>query len=154
VRVTARRQRGAAFALAQDLISSLAMTLPLEAANAGVDAIVWPHATAGDTQRMQAVPAEDSVEQRALANQQLTDLVCNVARARPLLLAVDDFERADEFSIALITGLARQAATLPLAIVLTETEGHDEANAVGRTLHGISQAFRLEELSLAGTSAL
>ena len=56
----------------------------------------------------------------------LTRLFREVAQQRPLLLAIDDVDRADDFSVAFIAALAHDARKLPLLIVATRTTGQAE----------------------------
>ncbi|MFT3924956.1 MAG: AAA family ATPase [Myxococcales bacterium] len=56
-------------------------------------------------------------ELRAKEQARLNELFVQVARERPLLIVVDDLDRADEFSASLLAGLAYQARELPLFVV-------------------------------------
>src|SRR6185312_5751979 len=51
-------------------------------------------------------------EARASLQTTLTGLFCEVARKKPLLIAIDDLELADDFSLALVASLAHEARGL------------------------------------------
>ena len=64
-------------------------------------------------------------ELRAQEQARLNEVFIKVARERPLLILVDDLDRADEFSASLVAALAYQAPELPLLVV--STVGDDRA---------------------------
>jgi tetratricopeptide (TPR) repeat protein len=152
-RVVARRQRGAAYAVAQDLVAALQQIAPTEAKLAGAERIEWPRALGlvGDL----ANAERDVSEARARLQQELSSLFCRVARAQPLLLTVDDLDRADEFSVALLASLALQARELPLVIVSSQTEGSSEpqSDAV-QAFRSAASCLHLSELSQADSGEL
>jgi hypothetical protein len=125
VRAVARRQRGARYAVARDLVAALQQIAPLEAEQAGAKGIRWPgNLDAHSEVRTRSRPAKDAGEARVRLQQTLTELFCKVARARPLLLTIDDIDHADEFSAALIAALAHETPGLPLILLASQTEGH------------------------------
>ncbi|MET0385209.1 MAG: protein kinase [Polyangiales bacterium] len=145
----ARSQRGTNYALARELMASLLQVAPLEAEVAGVRSIAWPRVAGNAALELAGQAGPDPGEQRARLQQSLLDVIGQVAESRPLLLAIDDVDRADEFSSALIAGLAHQAAKLPLLIVCTRTSGRGlRADA----LRGLATRIRLSEL-MRGQSA-
>jgi hypothetical protein len=157
VRVSARRQRGTSYALAQDMTIALRQIAPLEAANAGLDRLVWPRSLSliDEAAQLSAATREDAAEQRARTQESLSELFSRVAKSRPLLLAVDDLDRADEFSMAMLAGLARQAATLPLVIIVTEAAGQrDDQNDALSALHGTALTVQLPDLNRAESGEL
>jgi hypothetical protein len=137
VRAVARRQRGASYSVARDLVAALQQIAPLEAEQAGAKEIRWPDSLDAHSEvRARSRPVKDAGEARARLQQTLTALFCQVARARPLLLTVDDIDHADEFSAALIAALAHETPGLPLIILASQTEGsngeHFDAQGVFR----------------------
>lgn len=65
-------------------------------------------------------------EARARLQAAMFDSICQSARVRPLLIAIDDVEQADDFTMALIAALAHEARRLPIVIVATLTTPSDE----------------------------
>ena len=143
VHAVARRHNGSGYALAQELVTALQQVMPLEAEAAGARRIAWPRAAGGGHANM---PERDPAELRARLQQVLTDVFCHVARARPMLLTIDDLDRADEFSAALIAGLAHQAPQLQLAIVASRTEGRN-GSAGARAFRKAATAMPLHALN-------
>ena len=121
LRVIARGRQGPNQSLARDLVTTLRQMLPAEAERVRVDDIEW-HGNANAAGGASARDG-DASEQRARLQQTLIELFCSVAHARPLLLTVDDLDRADEFSAAFVSALAHQARALPLVIVASHTDG-------------------------------
>jgi len=99
----ARGQHGASYALAYELIVAAQQLMPLEAEKADASEITWPRVQDRSAQR-------DPVEQRARLQQELRDVLMRIARERPVLITIDDLERVDEPSAALIAALAYEAA--------------------------------------------
>jgi tetratricopeptide (TPR) repeat protein len=116
VRAVARRQRGAGQPLAEDLFAALQQMAPLEVEQADPKRVVWPQASS------KARAESDRGEARSRLQQALLDVFCTVAKARPLLVTVDDFDHADELSAALIAALAHQTHELPLMLVVSQSE--------------------------------
>ncbi|MET0385620.1 MAG: protein kinase [Polyangiales bacterium] len=142
VHATARNQLGATPPLVRELIASVQQVMPLEAEAAGAQRVVWPRLAAVSAGQEAAV--HDPSEQRARLQQSLLDVFCRIAEARPMLLTIDDIDRADEFSAALITGLAHQATKLPLLIVCSRTRGAPRSSDV---LRSVSTRIQLGDLS-------
>lgn len=104
---TVARAAGSGAALAQDLLRGISQAAPAEAARASAQR---PQVTARSLDA-------DSGEDRAHVVRELSELVREVAQARPLLITVDDLERADELSASLIAALGYLSSECPLSIV-------------------------------------
>jgi tetratricopeptide (TPR) repeat protein len=76
-------------------------------------------------------------EERAKEQGRLHELFTQVASEQPLLIVIDDLDRADEFSVSLVAGLAHQAGALPLLLVAST--GTDRAPVAGVALGGFEQ---------------
>jgi hypothetical protein len=136
----AHEQRGASYALAQELIIAAQQLMPEEAERAGAGKIPWP--------RGQQLEAKlDPADQRARLQQVLREVFTRMARERPVLITVDDLERADEPSAALIAGLAHGAAQQPLLVIASYTFGSTESAPEVDALRGFAATVRLSDLS-------
>lgn len=117
VRTVARKQRGAASSLIADLVAGLEQAAPQEAQQAAQSRPLvqtWrTRPEAASTERLTAASAEARGHMLA----ELTDYFVSFARVRPLLITVDDLDRADEFSGALVAALANEASTCALSVV-------------------------------------
>jgi tetratricopeptide (TPR) repeat protein len=141
VHAAARNQRGTSYAFVQELVATVKQVMPREAEAAGVDEqILWTRAQGSD-------PAE----QRARLQQALTDLFCQIARRRPMLLTIDDVDSADEFSAAFIASLAHEAANAPLLLVVSRTT--DTGRSL-RPVHGFSARIGISVLARGETASL
>jgi hypothetical protein len=152
-RAVARSQPGSAHALMQDLLNALAQVAPLEAERAGVSRVVWPAIPLG----LAAAPAQarGEIATRFDVQEQLSAIFCSVARVRPLLLAIDAIERADEFSLAVLASLAHQASELPLMIVWATTQSQAARDRdTSATIERVATHLHLPELTRAETDAL
>ncbi|HET8934445.1 MAG TPA: protein kinase [Polyangiales bacterium] len=116
VQGVARKQRLAAGGLIHEWIMALQQVAPVEAELAGVKRIVWPRVLSAAVDNT-ADKDKGPTELRSRQQQQLMEVICGIARARPILLTVDDLEHADESSLALVASLAHEANRLPLLIV-------------------------------------
>ena len=148
VRAVARAQHGTSYSLARDLVTTLRRMLPLEAADPRVDPREWEYSPRSQNAVIAKAGANgDASEQRTRSQQTLTDLFCRVASTRPLLLTIDDLDRADEFSAAFVSALAHQARGLPLVIVASRSEGHSQRYpSAGLALAEIASQMTLPDL--------
>jgi len=137
----ARRQRGASYTLAHELITAAQQLMPMEAEQAGASKIAWPRPQESSGQQ------GDPAEQRARLQQALGDVFARLARQRPVLVTVDDLERADEPSCALIAGLAHEAGQLPLLLVASYTSGSSDSAPEVAAYRSVASAMRLMDLS-------
>ena len=143
----AHQQRGASYALAHELIVAAQQLMPEQADRAGAGEIPWP--------RKQDVEAKlDPADQRAHLQQVLRDVFTRMARERPVLITIDDMERADEPSAALIAGLAHEAAQQPLLVIAAYTLGSTESAPEVAALRSFAASVRLSDLSRAQTLEL
>jgi len=143
----AHEQRGASYALAHELITAAQQLMPVEAEKAGASKIPWP--------RKQDVTAKlDPVDQRARLQQVLREVFTGMARERPVLITIDDLERADEPSAALIAGLAHEAAQQSLLIIASYTTDSTQSAPEVAALRSFAATVRLTDLSRAQTSEL
>lgn len=148
VRTMARRQRAAACALVGDLIHGLQLCAPLEVQRASAGREVLRAFSGEDI----LTTADAGARNRLL--DELSDFVSEISQGRALLIAIDDLDRADELSIALVAGLAYRASSCPIALVFTqksEWEVPSLASVAGRD--GVL-TLALDMLSRAETSVL
>jgi tetratricopeptide (TPR) repeat protein len=149
VHAVMRNQRGSGYGLAQDLLAAVELVMPAQAQAAGAKNIVWPN-----VRQVANYNAQDPAEERANLQQTVIDVLCGLARERPMLVTVDDVERGDEFSLGLLTGLVHRAATLPLLIVVTQTTRRgDDASRVSLVRGPISRML-LSDMTAAQSELL
>ena len=156
VRAVARRQRGANYGLARDLVAALQHIAPLEAEKAGAKNIPWPGSLDAHSEvRVRSRPA-DAGELRARLQETLSQLFCQVARTRPLLLTVDDLHHADEFSASLIAALAHETHSLPLMIMVAQPDvrGDQETGSPAGRPFQAGTTLRLADLDREQSSEL
>ena len=84
-------------------------------------------------------------EARVRLQAHLTDRVTAVADAQPLLVAVDDLDRADEFSVAFVAALALEAASVPVLVMATTT--HDASGVCTPAFQAFSRSAHRMALS-------
>ncbi len=100
-------------------------------------------------------PAEAPGEVRKRTQAALRAWFASVARELPMVIAVDNFERADEASAALLTRLARDTAdTHLLLLVSIDNRREPVAPAAVTSLLGAAEALRLRRLDREETLAL
>lgn len=105
----------------------------------------WPRAPEGDI----------SGDWRARIQEVLHDLVATACREGPVLLVVDNADEADEASLALLAGLSRLPAELPLALAISARSDAEQPKSMSwRLLSEKSRAIELAPLSPAETLAL
>jgi len=113
VRTVARG--GTIAGLARDLVQGLRQAAPVEAQRASVNRpLLAAHSFAAD-----------SGDSRAALLRELSAFVQDVAQRRPLLITVDDLDRADEFSGSLIAALAYQSSDCALSVVASYDTRHE-----------------------------
>ncbi|HET8934732.1 MAG TPA: AAA family ATPase [Polyangiales bacterium] len=111
----AARSSTTPFVLATDLIQGLSQAAPVEVERASAK-------HAGILSRARAAESGDDHSQLLQA---LSELVRAAAKARPLLITVDDLERADELSNALVAALAHQSSECALSVVASFDQRHE-----------------------------
>ena len=112
---TVARAGGTIAGLASDLVQGLLQAAPVEAQRASATRpLIAAHSFAAD-----------SGDSRAGLLRELVAFVEEVARGRPLLITVDDLDRADEFSGSLIAALAYQGSDCPLSVVASYDTRHE-----------------------------
>lgn len=70
-----------------------------------------------------SAPVGEPAEERMRIQGALADWLVAFARARPLAIAIDDVQRCDEASAAVLAALARRAADVPLLITVARRTG-------------------------------
>jgi hypothetical protein len=153
VQGVARKQRSQPGALIQEWIGALQQVAPVEAEAAGVKRIVWPRVLQPALEP-QSESGTNPAELRSRQQQQIMDVICNIARARPIMLSVDDIEHADEFSSAMIAALAREAGKLPLLIVASCDEVEIDKRAELAAYGDVALQLGLYDLDIAQSEAL
>ena len=96
---------------------------------------------------------EPPAEERMQLQQELLDWFVALSQRRPLVLLIDDLERSDEGSAALLASLAHVSGERPVAVIgaaRTDTEGTLPRSA----LPGSGEHLRLGELSRAAVAEL
>ena len=141
--------------VARSLCTQLAMLLPRQASDA---ARLSHHVLSHVVDNLPA-PAQISVSvrspDRSLLIRELRDFVLSMARSQRLLVAVDDADRIDEPSLALLASLAHKTSRYPLILVLTVSQESRYANSPAlRLLRSLSDPIELELLQSADTEAL
>jgi len=131
VRVVARSS-ASSFALAADLLQGLSQAAPVEMQRASVSG------SHGDD--------------RSHMLEAFSQLIRAVAEARPLLITVDDLERADELSSALVAALAYQSSECPLCVIASYDQRH-EAPVLARVAN-LAETLTLRPLDRAQTIML
>jgi len=95
-------------------------------------------------------PADDPTEKRLRLLGALTDWLTALARRRPLVLLVDDLQRVDEVSCALLTALADAGTDTPLLVVGAQrTDEPERAPFALDKLRSVSASLQLHGLSAA-----
>ncbi|HMJ14336.1 MAG TPA: protein kinase [Polyangiaceae bacterium] len=139
------------YGTAHALIEKLMVSLPEESARAAADhratlARFSPlFGSADDPEERSALPPG---ELRGRMQQALAEWFFALARAKPLLIAIDNVQRTDEASSALLATLARNARNHAFALVVVRKV--DETPASPLALRGIEEAatgIRLRPLS-------
>jgi len=102
-----------------------------------------------------APAAEDPGEERSRAQRALADWFLATAEARALVIVVDDIQRADEVSAAVLAAMANRAASLPVLLALgLRTDEACRAEAAVNAFKRFAQRVRLRGLDLAEVEAL
>ncbi len=158
VRVDVPRYAGP-LSVAAALANALRAALPAEAEAAlrpyRLD--LEPFLNTGDT--LGSIPPasgkEPGGEVRARLQTALAEWFLDVSQSRPLLLLVDNYHHADEFSAAFLASLCIQARHNPLMLVLTKQSGKDGSKSDGaRVIEATAQRVRLSPLNADETAAL
>ncbi|HVU04361.1 MAG TPA: protein kinase [Polyangiaceae bacterium] len=84
----------------------------------------------------------------------LSRVLSDIARKKPLLVAVDDVDQADPASAALLLRLVHATLDAPLFTVLTVSASGEDLPPAVRAMRDASGAVRLRELSEAGVLEL
>jgi eukaryotic-like serine/threonine-protein kinase len=140
--LTVVRSRASAGGLAADLVHGLLQAAPVEA----------QHASASRPRVASRAFAAESGEARVQVLNELASFAQEVARARPLLITIDDLDRADEFSSALAAALAYQSSDCPL-LVLASCDSRHEAPMLAH-VPGLAETIGVEPLDRALTTML
>lgn len=142
VRTALRQQRGLSSSFVPDLVSALQHVAPAEAARASQRRPLVVAALSGA-----ATPADHS----ALAHQ-VDDYVREIARARPLLITVDDVHHADELAAAVIAALAHRTSDHALSLIASH-DNRQRASGL-TTARDLVTTLRLRTLDQAETALL
>lgn len=115
VRVVARPQRGAAAGLLYDLAHGLLKAAPREARRASASR-PWVAELLAVPQADRWSAAENS-DNRAELLDEVNQYIAAVGEERPLLITVDDLDRADDLSAAAVAGIALKTNSCPITLV-------------------------------------
>jgi tetratricopeptide (TPR) repeat protein len=155
VRVDASDAASGEWGAARALCAQLFELLPKEATEAGR----LSHHVLG--QVIEGMRDETSaslsvtVPERSLLIRELRDFVLSVARAQRLLFVIDDADRIDEPSAALIAALAHKTERHALALALAiDKESKHAASAALRVLRSIGDLVPIEQLGPEETETL
>lgn len=97
-----------------------------------------------------AVPAPSNEAADGETVSRVEDWLLEVARARPLVLLVDNVEHADDASLGVLLALCRAAPRHSVLLVLTEQSDGEEDRGLGLAALGTaSETLSLDNLSLA-----
>jgi hypothetical protein len=108
---------------------------------------------AGELEALELEPADPN-EARLRVHQALLAWLTELARARPLALLVDDAQRADEASVAVLAALARSSELGPGLFLALRTDEPVRSPAALGALIAAAHVIPLQPLSLADTRAL
>jgi hypothetical protein len=98
---------------------------------------------------------DDLAERRTREQRALLKCLSDLAAARPLMLLIDDFQRADEASAALLAALSQESERSALLIAVTLKLGSPVAVPEPlRILRAAGRSVRLHRLGRADTAAL
>jgi hypothetical protein len=99
--------------------------------------------------------ASDAVVDRNLLIRELRDFILALARSQRLLVVVDDADRIDEPSAALLAALAHKTARHPLVLALSvDRDVKSNGSASLRLLHLVAVPIDLHQLSATETESL
>jgi tRNA A-37 threonylcarbamoyl transferase component Bud32 len=158
LRASGSSATGAAFASAHELTSQLLEALPepalrcareLPAASALVPAADGGEEVSARLLPLAALPSERYALQAALAG-----WFSLVSREQPIVIAVDDAERIDEASLALIAALAHGAARTRLSILVSVQLPEPRSLLALGILRSHAAALAVSPLTAANTEAL
>lgn len=150
--VDAKVHRGI-YGVAHALVHELLMKVPRESAAAAAagDLAILTHfspALGSQVGRPSALGPLPPGELRGRIQHALACFVLDVAAKRPLLLAVDDLQRADEASCALLATLAREGRGHSLLLFTTcKTDEPAAAGGVVRSIEGAGKSLSLRGLT-------
>ncbi len=88
----------------------------------------------------------DSSSARFRVADAVASCLCDAARERPLMIALDDLHSADDASLRLLEFLAPDLSTTPLLVVATHREG-ETGPALARALRELARFARVETLA-------
>jgi tetratricopeptide (TPR) repeat protein len=105
----------------------------------------------GERRAAPAAPEPD----RSLILRELRELVLALARKQRLLIAVDDFDRCDEASMAVLAALAAKTERHPLVVALVVERGSASAiSPIQRLLRSVCDSIAVDDLNAVQTEAL
>lgn len=143
VRTALRKQRGVSSNFVQDVVHGVRQVAPAESEQASARLPLIRAALSG----------AKIIQNRSELLSQAEMYVREVASARPLLLAIDDLQHADELAAGLLAALAHHAADCPLAIVATHDAQGGQAS-VFTAARGLASTLELAALDHAQTAML
>jgi hypothetical protein len=143
------------FGVARALCAQLAEALPEQAELAArLSRPVLAHVVdALREERTPAAAAARSAPEHSVLLRELRDFVLALSRGQRLLIAVDDVDRVDEPSAALIAAIAHKTEEHSVLLALTVDRDLPPSSCVG-LLRACAQAIELEPLSAEHTEAL
>ena len=149
---TADASRGD-FGVARALCAQLVELLPNEANNAArLSMDVLGHVVEGlrgDS------PVSVAWPERSLLLRELRDFVLSLAHGRRIVIVVDDVDRIDEPSAALLAALAHKTERHSLVLAVSVERDAESANTVSlQALRGVAQRIELAPFSAEQTAAL
>jgi tetratricopeptide (TPR) repeat protein len=152
-RADARAAASGQFGVARALIDQLCKLMPEQAAKA---ARLFPTA-----ERFSEPPAArrstfpPGVRDETLQLREIRDFILALSRSQRLVITVDDAERVDQQTAALLTTLGHRAERNPLLVVFSvDRDGRALRSAPLRMLCATSTQVDIDELSAAQTEAL
>jgi Protein kinase domain/AAA ATPase domain len=154
VRADAGDSAAGDWGVARELCSQLCTLMPVEAASASrLSQDVLAHVIDG-LDRGEATVTALSPE-RSLLLRALRDFVLVLSRSQRLLIAIDDVDKIDEPSAALLAALAHKSARNAVMLAMTvEREQGPSASASLRLLRLVAHSIELQALEAAETQSL
>jgi hypothetical protein len=153
VRTIARKQRGAAATLVADLVSGLRQAAPVEAQRAAAKRPLVRAQLQRSSDSSMHVAFENGEHRRRILGE-VTEYVRDIARERPLLITIDDADRADDFSASLIAAIAHQTRNSPHVLIATYTGEVERAGQGLAAIAAVATTITLKPLDRRQSSLL
>ena len=92
--------------------------------------------------------------ERSLLTRELRDWLLSMSKTQRLVMIVDDIDRIDDASVALLCAVAHRADRHPLLLVVSAEGGSGDLPSSLRLLHELGRRIEVSDLSASDTEAL